>query len=159
MSRYAICPEVPMSRLAAALLLLGAILLGGSSALAQSDSDVYNRIKELHGGAAGFDRPLRQLVKAMRSGEAETIAGLAEYPLTVKANGESYDVESAEDFIDNFDDLVTPETRRAVGRQQYEDLFVNSDGVMLAGGAVWMGAICEDNACEASHWAIIAINN
>jgi hypothetical protein len=30
---------------------------------------------------------------------------------------------------------------------------------MLAGGAVWMGAICEDNACEASHWAIIAINN
>ncbi|MBY2964693.1 hypothetical protein HF251_18675 [Rhizobium leguminosarum] len=148
-----------MSRLAAALLLLGAILLGDSSALAQSDSDVYNRIEELHGGAAGFDRPLRQLVKAMRSGEAQTIAGLAEYPLTVKANGESYDVESAEDFIDNFDDLVTPETRRAVGRQQYEDLFVNSDGVMLAGGAVWMGAICEDNACEASHWAIIAINN
>ncbi len=148
-----------MSRLSAALLLLGAILLGGSSALVQSDSDVYNRIEELHGGAAGFDRPLRQLVKAMRSGEAETIAGLAEYPLTVKANGESYDVESAEDFIDNFDELVTPETRRAVGRQQYEDLFVNSDGVMLAGGAVWIGAICEDNACEASHWAIIAINN
>ncbi|NKK76079.1 hypothetical protein GFL51_00965 [Rhizobium leguminosarum bv. viciae] len=147
-----------MSRLSAALLLLGAILLGGSSALAQSDSDVYNRIEELHGGAAGFDRPLRQLVKAMRSGEAETIAGLAEYPLTVKVNGESYDVESAVDFIDNFDDLVTPETRRAVGRQQYEDLFVNSDGVMLAGGAVWIGAICEDNACEASHWAIIAIN-
>lgn len=148
-----------MSRLSAALLLLGAILLGGSGAFAQSDSDVYNRIEELHGDAAGFDRPLRQLVKAMRSGDAESIAGLAEYPLTVKANGESYDVESAEDFIDNFDDLVTPETRRAVGRQLYDDLFVNSDGVMLAGGAVWMGAICEDNACEASHWAIIAINN
>lgn len=97
-----------MSRLSAALLLLGAILLGGSSALAQSDSDVYNRIEELHGDAAGFDRPLRQLVRAMRSGDAETIAGLAEYPLTVKANGENYDVESAEDFVDNFDDLVTP---------------------------------------------------
>ncbi|TAV90264.1 hypothetical protein ELH93_13555 [Rhizobium leguminosarum] len=148
-----------MSRLSAALLLLGANLLGGPSALAQSDSDVYNRIEELHGDAAGFDRPLRQLVGAMRSSDAETIADLAEYPLTVKANGETYDVESAEDFIDNFDDLVTPETRSAVGRQQYEDLFVNNDGVMLAGGAVWMGAICEDNACEASHWAIIAINN
>ncbi|NNG70376.1 hypothetical protein HLI18_10685 [Rhizobium laguerreae] len=148
-----------MSRLSAALLLLGAILLGGSGAFAQSNSDVYNRIEELHGDAAGFDRPLRQLVKAMRSGDAETIAGLAEYPLTVKANGETYDVENAEDFIDNFDDLVMPGTRRAVGRQQYEDLFVNSDGIMLAGGAVWMGAICEDNSCEASHWAIIAINN
>ncbi|MCH4545814.1 hypothetical protein MK632_08525 [Rhizobium changzhiense] len=159
MSVYSICPEISMSRLSAALLLFGAILVGGSSALAQSDSDVYNRIEELHGDAAGFDRPLRQLVKAMRSGDAETIAGLAEYPLMVKANGETYDVENAEDFIDNFDDLVTPETRSAVGRQQYEDLFVNSDGDMLAGGAIWMGAICDDNACEASHWAITAINN
>jgi hypothetical protein len=49
--------------------------------------------------------------------------------------------------------------RSAVGRQQYQDLFVNSDGVMLANGAVWMGAVCEDSACETSHWAIIAINN
>ncbi|EJT04907.1 hypothetical protein RCCGE510_12266 [Rhizobium sp. CCGE 510] len=99
-----------MSRLSAAVFLLGAIFLG-SGAFAQSDSDVYNRIEELHGDAAGFDRPLRQLVQAMRAGDAETIAGLAEYPLTVKANGESYDVASAEDFVDNFDDLVTPETR------------------------------------------------
>ena len=95
----------------------------------------------------------------MRSGDAETVAGLAEYPLTVKANGETYDVENAEDFVENFDDLVTPETRRAVGHQQYQDLFVNSDGVMLANGAVWIGAVCDDNACEESHWAIIAINN
>ncbi|OHV23297.1 hypothetical protein EOS93_00145 [Rhizobium sp. RMa-01] len=152
-----------MSRLPAALLFAGAIVLGApllsAGAFAQSENEVYNRIEELHGDAAGFDRPLRQLVVAMRSGDAETIAGLAEYPLTVKANGETYDVENAEDFVENFDDLVTPETRRAVGHQQYEDLFVNSDGVMLANGAVWMGAVCDDNACQESHWAIIAINN
>ncbi|KAF5886612.1 MULTISPECIES: hypothetical protein [Rhizobium] len=35
-----------MSRLSAALLLLGAILLGGSSALAQSDSDVYKSAED-----------------------------------------------------------------------------------------------------------------
>lgn len=151
-----------MSRLSAALLLAGAMLLATASLTgraAAQDSEVYDRIEELHGDAAGFDRPLRQLVLAMRSGDAETVAGLAEYPLTVKANGETYDVENAEDFVENFDDLVTPETRRAVGRQQYQDLFVSSEGVMLANGAVWMGAVCDDNACEESHWAIIAINN
>ena len=152
-----------MPRLPAALLLAGTLLLATTpltiGAFAQSENDVYNKIEELHGDAAGFDRPLRQLVRAMRSGDAETIASLAEYPLTVKANGETYDVENAEDFVENFDDLVTSETRRAVGRQQYQDLFVNSDGVMLANGAVWMGAVCEDDACEESHWAIIAINN
>lgn len=152
-----------MPRLSTALLLAGAMLLATGPftgrAAAQSDSEVYDRIEELHGDAAGFDRPLRQLVLAMRSGDAETIAGLAEYPLTVKANGETYDVENAEDFVENFDDLVTPETRRDVGRQQYQDLFVSSEGVMLANGAFWMGAVCDDNACDESHWAIIAINN
>ncbi|MBB3133293.1 hypothetical protein FHS26_000997 [Rhizobium pisi] len=152
-----------MPRLPAALLLAGTLLLATTpltiGAFAQSENDVYNKIEELHGDAAGFDRPLRQLVRAMRSGDAEAIAGLVEYPLTVKANGETYDVENAEDFVENFDDLVTAETRRTVGRQQYQDLFVNSDGVMLANGAVWMGAVCDDNACQDSHWAIIAINN
>ncbi|MFS2179595.1 hypothetical protein ACCC98_27220 [Rhizobium pisi] len=152
-----------MPRLPAALLLAGTLLLATTpltiGAFAQSENDVYNKIEELHGDAAGFDRPLRQLVRAMRSGDAEAIAGLVEYPLTVKANGETYDVENAEDFVENFDDLVTAETRRTVGRQQYQDLFVDSDGVMLANGAVWMGAVCEDDACKDSHWAIIAINN
>ncbi|MBY3594952.1 hypothetical protein HJA88_03400 [Rhizobium bangladeshense] len=162
MLRNVICPEASMSRLSA-LLLAGAMLLATTPftdrAAAQSDSEVYNRIEELHGDAAGFDRPLRQLVQAMRTGDAETIAGLAEYPLSVKADGETYDIENAEDFIENFDDLVTLETRRAVGRPQYEDLFVSSEGIMLANGAVWMGAVCDDNACNESHWAIIAINN
>lgn len=151
-----------MPRHYAALLLAGAMLLATApftGRAAAQDSEVYDRIEELHGDAAGFDRPLRQLVLAMRSGDAETIAGLAEYPLSVKANGETYDVENAEDFVENFDDLVTPETRRDVGRQQYQDLFVSSEGVMLANGAVWMGAVCDDNACDESHWAIIAINN
>ncbi len=56
-----------MSRLSAALLVTGAMLLATTPftgrAAAQSDSEVYNRIEELHGDAAGFDRPLRQLVR------------------------------------------------------------------------------------------------
>ncbi len=141
------------------ILALSLLLATQSPALADPASDVYQRIETLHGDAAGLDAPLRNLVEAMRSGDAETIASLADYPLTVQANGETYDVLNEQDFIDNFDDLVSPQTRRAVGRQQYADLFVNSDGVMLADGAVWMAAICEDDACENSHWAITAINN
>ncbi|MBB4477690.1 hypothetical protein GGE46_000231 [Rhizobium etli] len=52
-----------MSRLSAALLLAGAMLLAATpftGRAAARDSEVYNRIEELHGDAAGFDRPLRQ---------------------------------------------------------------------------------------------------
>lgn len=38
-------------------------------------------------------------------------------------------------------------------------LFVNSDGVMLADGAVWMSGICDNDDCSSSHWAVTSINN
>jgi hypothetical protein len=142
-----------------ALALVAALATISSPARAQSEGEVYSRIEQLHGNAEAFTGPFDNLTQAMRDGDAETIADLAEYPLTVNANGEVYDIQNAQDFIDNFDALVMEETRSAVAQQRYDDLFVNSDGVMLANGAVWMGAICDDDDCAISHWAITAINN
>ena len=114
-------------------------------AQAQSEGEVYSRIEQLHGNAEAFAGPFAALTQAMGEGDAETVADLAEYPLQVNANGETYDIQNAQDFVDNFDSLVMEETRRAVARQRYDTLFVNSDGVMLADGAVWMGAVCDDD--------------
>jgi hypothetical protein len=139
--------------------LLVAALVGAGAAFAQSEGEIYSRIEQLHGDAEAFAGPFDNLTQAMRDGDAETIADLAEYPLTVNANGETYDIQNAQDFIDNFDSLISEGTQKAVARQRYDDLFVNSDGVMLANGAVWMGAICDDDDCAISHWAITAINN
>jgi len=143
----------------AATLLSAALMLMPLSAAAQSDEEVFNRIEALHGNAGDLAEPLLSLVEAMGNGDAATIAGLAEYPLRVAANGESYDIQSANDFIENFDALVTPETREAVADQKYDQLFVNSDGVMLADGAVWMSGICDNDDCSSSHWAVTSINN
>jgi hypothetical protein len=152
--------EFSVHRITSALFAAVIIAFTGvTPAFAQSDQEVYNRIEQLHGNARQLDQPLLSLVEAMRSDDAQTIAGLIEYPLTVKANGEEYEIQSEQDFVDSFDKLISAQTRRAVGRQQYSDLFVNSDGVMLADGAVWMAAVCEDDDCDNSHWAITAINN
>ncbi|MDQ0320794.1 hypothetical protein QO002_002932 [Pararhizobium capsulatum DSM 1112] len=129
------------------------------AACAQSEGEVYSRIEQLHGNAEAFSGPFQNLTDAMRDGDAETVADLAEYPLEIHANGETYDILSAQDFIDNFDTLITEETRNAVADQSYDALFVNSDGVMFANGEVWMGAICDDDDCAITHWAITAINN
>jgi hypothetical protein len=143
----------------AAMLLSAALMLMPVPAAAQSDEEVYNRIEELHGNAGDLAEPLLSLTEAMGNGDAATIAGLAEYPLRVAANGESYDIQNADDFVENFDSLVMPETREAVAHQKYDQLFVNSDGVMLADGAVWMSGICDNDDCSSSHWAVTRINN
>lgn len=143
----------------AALLLSATLAFSPMTAAAQSDEEVYNRIESLHGNAGDLNEPLLSLVEAMGNSDAATIAGLADYPLRVAANGESYEIQNADDFIENFDTLVTQDTRDAVAGQTYSQLFVNSDGVMLADGAVWMSNVCDNGDCSSSHWAVISINN
>ncbi len=152
-------PRLSPVAIAFAFALLAGAAIVPTSAFSQSEGEVYSRIEQLHGDAESFTVSFSALTEAMRDGDAETIAELAEYPLTVNANGETYDVLSAEDFIDNFDSLVMEETRERVARQRYDAVLVNSEGVMLADGAVWMGAVCDDDDCAVSHWAITAINN
>lgn len=146
-----------MRRLMMGLAFSVLAMAGGASA--QSDDEVYQRIEDLHGNAAGFSEPFKLLTEAMRYGDPVTVAGLADYPLTVEANGEVYDIPSAEDLVKDYDALVMAETQTAVADQAYSDLFVNSDGVMLANGAIWFVLVCENDGCETSRWTISRINN
>lgn len=144
--------------------MLFAALLAAANAIAlpaaaQSTDEVHSRIEALHGDADGFDKTFEQLTQPMGSGDAETVARLGSYPLRVEANSEVYDVLEAQDLVENFDRLVMSETQARVANQDYADLFVNSDGVMFADGALWMTLICEDDSCASSSWAITAINN
>jgi len=143
----------------AVALLLAPTIWFTTPAHAASDQQVLNRIEQLHGHSDGFEDPFFTLKDAMQRSDARDIADLGEYPLTVNANGESYEIQSADDFVENFDTLVTPETRRAVARAKLGSVIVNSDGVGIADGAVWLSAICRDNSCNDTYWAMISINN
>ena len=144
-------------------MLLAAIVAAASAialpAAAQSADEVHSRIEALHGDADGFADAFELLTQTMKFGDPVTVAGLGAYPLRVEANGEVYDVLEEQDLVDNFDRLVMHETQASVADHDYADLFVNSDGVMFADGALWMALVCEDDSCTSSRWAITAINN
>lgn len=148
-----------MFRRTALTVLSCLVLLAPLTAIAQSSDEVHGRIEQLHGNAEGFDEAYKLVTEAMKFGDPVTISDLGNYPLTVNANGETYDILSAKDMLDNYDKLVMQETQTAVSEQQYADLIVNSDGVGLANGALWMAGICDNDDCSQMHWAIISINN
>ena len=150
------------SRLSKPLALMALMLTAATMpalAAPPSPEAVTARIESLQGDAAGFANAFDRLTEAMREDDASGVADLAEYPLTVQANGETYDVLEPRDLVDNFDRLVAPQTRNAIADQDYSALFVNSDGVSFANDALWMALICDDDACSTSHWGIVAINN
>ncbi len=144
-----------MLRIAA--LSVAAILLA-SPVLAQEEV-VFENIENIHGNAEGFFELFSLLQDAMMFGDPVTVAQYAFFPLTVNANGESYDVLEEQDLLDNFETLVSAETQQALLGQDVADLIVTSEGVGIGDGAIWISNVCLDDACEETQWGIIGINN
>ena len=147
-----------MLRLASLTLALFAVLAVAPAAFAQSEEDVVASIESIHGDSEGFFELLGLLQDAVMFGDPTTIAAHVAYPITIAANGESYDVASEQDMLDNFDTLTT-EAQEAIRTQDVADLIVTSEGVGFGDGKVWVSNICDDDACAQTHWGIIAINN
>ncbi|MEF2552933.1 hypothetical protein VQ042_16450 [Aurantimonas sp. A2-1-M11] len=146
-----------MTKLFLPLLMAGVLL--ATPLAAQSREEVNERIEALQGDPQGFAEAFDLLTEAMRYGDPVTVSQLADYPLTVRANGEEYELLEAQDLVDNYDRLVMADTQQMVADQEFDELFVNAQGVMFADGALWMASICDDDACSGTHWGIIAINN
>lgn len=81
-------------------------------AFAQSEEDIMSRIENIHGDSEGFGEAFGLLQDAFLFGDPTAIADLAEYPLTVSANSEVYDILEPQDLVDNFDSLLTQENHR-----------------------------------------------
>lgn len=138
--------------------LASAILLLATPVLAQEE-EVFDRIETIHGDAEGFFEVFALLQDAMMFGDPVTVGQYAIFPLTVNADGETYDVLEEQDLLDNFDTLVSPETQEALLEQDVADLIVTQDGVGIGNGAIWISNICLDDACDETQWGIISINN
>ena len=136
-----------------------ALTLFAAPAYAQSEEDVMSQIENLHGDSTGFGEAFGRLQDAFLFDDPTSIADLGFYPMTVNANGETYDILEAQDLVDNFDSLLTPETQAALGSQDFADLIVTSEGVGFANGALWMTNVCLDDGCAQTQWGILSINN
>ena len=145
-----------LTSLAASFIAIAAFAV---PAFAQSEEDIMAQIENIHGDSVGFGEAFSMMQESFLFDDPVAFADLGLYPLTVSANGEVYDILEPQDLVDNFDSLLTPETRSALGGQDFADLIVTSEGVGFANGALWMSNLCYDDDCNQTAWAIIGINN
>jgi hypothetical protein len=57
-----------------------------------------------------------------------------------------------------YDAIFTIAVRKAVGKQQFEDLFANQNGVMVGVGELWFARVCRDAPCAQSDLRVTAVN-
>jgi len=144
------------------VLLTVALILSFWTAVPQDAQRTNDRIAELLGQHEPYAEFFSQIKDAFASNDPERIASLVEYPFRRHRRGEVVDIiESADEFVSKFAEIVTPHVFETVAAQEYEKLFVNYQGVMLGQGAVWYKGICAETPkteCNLLRVRVIAIN-
>jgi hypothetical protein len=77
------------------------------------------------------------------------------YPIDVRINGKKTLISSEEEFILNYDKIITPRVKMAVINQQIQNSYVYSSGVMIGQGELWFTEV----STSTNNYLIYAINN
>jgi hypothetical protein len=111
------------------------------------------------GDHAKYRAVILSFQKAVVAHDSAAVVELVSYPISVSANARKKIIPNAKAFIANYDAIMTPDIVSAVTKQKYEDLFVNSHGVMFGNGQVWVDGVCKDNSCKTLDVKVITIQH
>mgnify|MGYP003575170522 FL=1 len=80
---------------------------------------------------------LESLRTATREGDREALAGMVQYPISVRHESGSREYRTPEELTARFDQVFTPAVLAAIGEAQYQTLFINAEGAMIGDGEIW----------------------
>ena len=105
---------------------------------------------------------LEKLQAAVRSRDAAAVAELASYPLAVNTKGHRESVRSKAHLVRRFSSIFDSLVTQEILSQRLEDLFSNSNGVMIGSGSVWFSGVCDHDSppgtCRGMRVLVVAIN-
>jgi hypothetical protein len=102
---------------------------------------------------------LESLKKSVEAEDKVYLSNIARYPLRYFENKKRKSVNGPAQFVKNYKAIFTDKVKHTIENQQYQDLFVDSEGIMLGNGEVWISGIVEKITPPKTDIKIIAINN
>lgn len=104
---------------------------------------------------------LLEIQDSLRTDDKERLASLVYYPITIYRfeGGNAREIQSAEEFIANYEKIVTPEWKDIILSQEPARLFTNWQGIMVSRGELWFTPVCIDESCQDSKLYIATINH
>ena len=104
---------------------------------------------------------LRRIAGRSKANDTIRIADLIEYPVRVNGPGRPRAVTRAQ-FLAKPDAVLTDRIRRQVLAQQFDDLFVNAEGVMFGSGELWFSGVCDKDSpagqCRGERVRVTSVN-
>lgn len=132
-------------------LVLTILCVTGSTAYAtksiplnDNTSNLEQRMKvenryELIGitNAKEFEKSFNTIKFLVKNNEKSKVANYVSYPLNVNKEDKKIKIQSKEDFIKNYNTIITENVKKALIDQDVAKTFVNYQGVMVGSGEIW----------------------
>lgn len=98
------------------------------------------RMKNIAGIAdpSAFVQGFKRLQMDVAQGNQAKVAAFVAYPLHVYTGGKKQTIANAQAFVQHYNAIMTTKVKAAIAAQQVNQLFVNSEGVMVGNGEVWL---------------------
>jgi hypothetical protein len=114
-----------------------------------------------------FDMPASEVIDflleiqdSLRTDNKEKLASLVYYPITIRLEGNNdKEIQNAEEFIANYEKIVTPEWKDIILSQEPARLFTNWQGAMVSRGELWFTPVCINQSCQDAKLYIVTINH
>ncbi|MBB5316509.1 hypothetical protein [Tunturibacter empetritectus] len=144
----------------AQLILISSVLLLPARGIAQTPTvDLDKSIDLSVGSHVKVQQLLFNLQQAVAKHNPAAVAALVHYPIKVNPGKRPITIKSPKAFIKDYDRIITSDISSVILKQKYDALFVNSQGVMLGDGEVWITGFCLDKNCKNSDIKIGTIQD
>lgn len=125
-----------------------------STSETDSEGGARARIEALLGDAAQYEQVFNGFRKAVADNDRMQVVEYLRFPLNV---GPGEKIEGPGQFQNNYDRLLTPALKKTLAAQDFDKVFVNSQGVMIGSGQVWINGTCKDSACTQVDVKVITL--
>ena len=147
------------TRLATLILISGSLILTVQGAAQTATADLDKSIDLSVGSHVKVEHLLTELQASVAKHNTAAVAALVHYPIKVDPGKHPITIKSPKTFIKDYDNIITHDISDVILKQKYEALFVNSQGVMLGDGEVWITGFCLDKTCKNSEIKIGTIQD
>jgi hypothetical protein len=120
--------------------------------------DVDARLDLLFGEHDPYRDFFRELQAAVAANARERVAALVNYPLKTHIHGHVVHLRNPQQFIAQYEVLLSAKTQDVLAHQSFNSLFANSQGVMVGNGQIWFSGVCKDDLCKTHTIKITAFN-
>ena len=148
-----------LTRFASLILISSSLVSTADGAAQTTPTDLDKSIDLSVGSHVKVEHLLTELQASVAKHNTAAVAALVHYPIKVNPGKHPITIKTPKAFIKDYDSIITHDISDVILKQKYEALFVNSQGVMLGDGEVWITGFCLDKNCKNSEIKIGTIQD